>query len=100
MSIMKKPEAEYQLKLQPRSQETISLKIPNDILESLNKVARSRDMSFEALLKFYIGQGLGQDLARLFSNRVLEVTAQVLEKHIHSKEQLSAIVEESREETQ
>ncbi|WP_424099667.1 hypothetical protein [Moorena producens] len=43
----------------------------------LKKVATSRDMSCEALLKLYIGQGLREDLAKLFSNRVLEATAQV-----------------------
>lgn len=64
---MKKPEEEYQLQLHPRSKETVSIEIPEDTLDSLKKVAVSRDMSVEALLKFYIGQGLRQDLAKLFS---------------------------------
>jgi hypothetical protein len=60
---MNKPEEEFTLQLHPRPQETISLNIPKDTLESLKKIAESRDMSCEALLKFYIGQGLRQDLS-------------------------------------
>jgi hypothetical protein len=38
-------------------------------LVSLRQVAAQRDMSEEALLKFYIGQGLRQDLAPLWGPR-------------------------------
>lgn len=55
---MNKPEEEFTLQLHPRSQETVSLEMPTDTLESLKKVAAYRDMSVEALLKFYIGQGV------------------------------------------
>jgi uncharacterized membrane-anchored protein len=51
-------------------------------------------MSYEALLKLYIGQGLRQDLTKLFSNRILETTAQVLAKHIDSEAEISSIIEE------
>ncbi|GET40429.1 hypothetical protein [Microseira wollei] len=44
-------------------------------------------MSLEALLRFYIGQGLRQDLTNIFANRVLEVTAKVLAEHIESEEE-------------
>ena len=53
-------------------------------------------MSEQALLKFYIGQGLRQDLAKLFGDRVLETTAEVLAKHIQSKDEVSAILQEIR----
>ncbi len=69
---MNKPEEEFTLQLHPRPKETVSLEIPIDTLESVKKVAASRDMSVEALLKFYIGEGLRQDLAKLFSSQVLE----------------------------
>ncbi|KAB8317823.1 hypothetical protein SD81_021505 [Tolypothrix campylonemoides VB511288] len=95
---MNKAEEEFQLQLHPRPKETVSIEIPKDTLESLKKVAVSRDMSFEALLKFYIGQGLRQDLAKLFADRVLEATAQVLAKHIES-EDISSIIQEIRAET-
>lgn len=65
---MNKLEKELKLQLRPRAVETVSIQIPKETLESLKKVAASRDMPFEALLKFYIGQGLRQDLAKLFSN--------------------------------
>lgn len=96
---MNKAEEEFTLQLHPRSQENVSLEIPTDTLESLKKVAASRDMSCEALLKFYIGQGLRQDLAKLFSNRVLEATAQVLARHIQSEEEILDILQEIRSET-
>ena len=67
---MNKPEKTFELCLHPRATETISLKIPTDTVESLKKVAASRDMSLDALLKFYIGQGLRQDLAKLFGSRL------------------------------
>lgn len=91
---MKKPEEELTLQLHPRATETVSIKIPTNALESLKKVASIRDMSPEALLKLYIGQGLRQDNAKLFSERVLETTAQVLARHIQSDEEISTILRE------
>lgn len=67
---MNQPEETFELRLHPRVTETISLKIPADTVESLKKVAASRDMSLDALLKFYIGQGLRQDLAKLFVQKM------------------------------
>ena len=96
---MNKPEEELTLKLRPRTKESISLDIPIDTVESLKKVAANRDMSVEALLKFYIGQGLREDLAKLFSNRVLDVTAKVLSRHIQSEGEISHILAEIRSET-
>lgn len=52
---------EIKLHIRPRPTETVSIKIPTDTLKSLQKIAAIRDMSVEALLKFYIGQGLRQD---------------------------------------
>ncbi|MCC5666750.1 hypothetical protein LC653_23375 [Nostoc sp. CHAB 5784] len=64
-SYMNKPEEELELHLRPRTTETVSIKIPTDTLRSLEKVAATQDMSLEALLKLYIGQGLRQNLAKL-----------------------------------
>lgn len=96
---MNNPEEEFILQLHPRPNETVTLEIPKDTLESLKKIADSRDMSRDALLKFYIGQGLRQDLAKLFSNRVLEATAQVLARHIQSEAEISNIIQEIRSQT-
>ena len=87
---------EFELTLRPRPKETISLEVPSDTLESLKKVATSRDMTLEALLKVYIGQGLRQDLSKFFADRVLETTAQVLARHIQSEEEISSILREIR----
>ena len=95
---MKTPEEELEFKLRPRAKETVSLDLPKDALESLKKVAASRDMSLEALLRFYIGQGLRQDLTNIFANRVLEVTAKVLAEHIQSEEEISNIIQTIRSE--
>ncbi len=52
---MKKPEEELELHLRPRAVETVSIEIPKDTLASLKKVAARRDMSYQALLKLYVG---------------------------------------------
>ena len=93
---MKNPDEEFELNIRPRPTEAVSLDIPRDTLASLERIAASRDMSLQALLKFYIGQGLRQDLATLFGDRVLETTATVLAKHIQSEEEISAIMQEIR----
>lgn len=90
---MNKPEDSYYINLQSRPQEIVSISIPKDTLESIKKTAISRDVTVEALLKFYIGQGLRQDLSKLFSSRIFEVTAQVLEKHLESEEEATAIIQ-------
>jgi hypothetical protein len=53
---------ELELRVHPRESETILIQVPKETLESLRKVAAQRDMSLEALLKFYIGKCLRQDL--------------------------------------
>jgi hypothetical protein len=94
---MKKPEEEIELHFRPRAMETVSLEIPKDALDSLKKVAASRDMSYQALLKFYIGQGLRQDLSKLYADHVLDAAAEVLARHIESEEKISTIIREIRE---
>lgn len=93
---MKKPKTDLELNLRPRPTESVSIDIPTDTLTALKKVAAKRDMSYQALLKFYIGQGLREDLAGLFGDSVLETTAEVLAKHIQSADEVSAILQEIR----
>jgi hypothetical protein len=62
---MNKPNEEIILNIKTRPSENVSISIPKDTLESLKEIANNQDMSLEALLKFYIGQGLRQDLAKL-----------------------------------
>jgi len=95
---IKKSEEGFVLQIRSRPKTTVSIQIPVDTLASIEKVAASRDMSSQALIKFYIGQGLRQDLAKLFADRVLEKTAEVLTQHIQSEEEISAIIREIRTE--
>ena len=45
----------------------ISLRVPEDVLQDLKKVAPLRGMSgYQALMKLYIGQGLRKDLRELW----------------------------------
>lgn len=74
----------------------MTLSVPSDTLDVIRRVAATRDMSEQALLKFYIGQGLRQDAARLFSERIMQTTAEVLARHISSEEERSAILSEIR----
>jgi hypothetical protein len=82
------------LRFRPPPSEEVTLSIPIDALASLEEVARARDMSPEALLKFYIGHGLRQDVARLFSERILDTTARVLARHTPSENEREAILRE------
>ncbi len=65
IAYMNKPDKELELHLKSRVTKTVPIKIPIDTLESLKKVAANRDMSLEALLKFYVGQSLRQDLTNI-----------------------------------
>ena len=96
---MNNSEEEIKLQLRPRTAEIVSLNIPIDTLASLEKIAANRDMSVEALLKFYIEQGLREDLAKVFSERLLDKTAQVLARHLESAEEISTIIREIQAET-
>ena len=90
---------EMKLQVHPRVTEVLSIKIPRDTLTSLEEVADNKDMSIEALLKFYIGQGLREDIAKLFNERLLNTTVQVLSRHIESQEEVSKIIQEIKSET-
>ncbi|MFN7946293.1 MAG: hypothetical protein U0Z53_13155 [Blastocatellia bacterium] len=92
----RKPDEEFELRLRPRPKTAVTLQVPDDVLASLERVASGRDMSVEALMKLYIGQGLRQDLSRILADRVLEKTAQVLTRHLQSEEEISAILQEIR----
>ncbi|HEX8696471.1 MAG TPA: hypothetical protein VF746_28895 [Longimicrobium sp.] len=59
-----------ELRLRPRPAETVELSIPLNALATIRDVAAARDMSPEALMRLYIGQGLRQDVSRLFAERI------------------------------
>ena len=96
---MSQPEFPIDLTFRPRPTKTVTLDVPVDTYASLEQVAASRDMSVDALLKLYIGQGLRHDLAQRFADRVLDMTAQVLARHGQSQEQVDAILRDIRQAT-
>lgn len=61
---MSQPEFPTELKLRARPSTTVQLKVPTDTYENLERIAAARDISVDALMKLYIGQGLRQDLAQ------------------------------------
>lgn len=94
---MKTSSKEPKLRLRERPVQSVNVLIPEDVLDSLGQVANARDMSVDALMRYYIGQGLRQDLARLFADKMFDTTAAVLAKHLHSQEEVSLILDEIRE---
>lgn len=54
----------FTLKFYPRETKTVELEISVDMLEALENKAKERNLPLEALLKFYVGQGLRQDLSQ------------------------------------
>ena len=65
--------------------ESVSIELPRTAIASLEKVAQNKDMSVKALLKFYIGQGLRQDLSDLSANHLLDAVAEVLSDRLGSQ---------------
>jgi hypothetical protein len=96
---MSLPEFPAELKLRPLPSTTVQMKVPTNTYEDLANIAVARDMSVDALLKLYIGQGIGQDIALRIADHVLNLTAQVLTRHGQSPEQVEAILREIRSST-
>ena len=84
------------LSFRKQSVEVVIIEIPMDTLASLKQVAETKHMPEQALLKLYIGNGLRQDLSRLFSERVLEMTHKALSKHLKSEDDVQRIMQEIR----
>ena len=93
---MKTPDSLPALALTPRPSETVAIRIPVDVLESLREEAASRETSLEALLRLYVGAGLRQDLVRRYSERLMVTTAKVLTHHLSSEAEVSQILREIR----
>lgn len=64
-----------------RPMTTISIRMPQDVIEDLKQVAPSLGFSgYQPLIRAYIGQGLRRDLARLDNDKV-QVLAESLRRH-------------------
>ncbi len=61
---------------------TISLQIPEDVVDDLTRIAPLLGFSgYQPLIRAYIGQGLRADLARLESNQTISDFIESLRKH-------------------
>lgn len=64
-----------------RPMTTISIRMPEDVIEDLKQVAPTLGFSgYQPLIRAYIGQGLRRDLARLDNDKV-QVLAESLRRH-------------------
>lgn len=64
-----------------RPMTTISIRVPEDVIEDLKQVAPGLGFSgYQPLIRAYIGQGLRRDLARLDNDKV-QVLAESLRRH-------------------
>ena len=82
--------------LRPRPAEVVSVKRPSDLLVALRRVAQTRAVSDEALLRFYISRGLRQDLARGAAEHMLQATAEALEQRRLPPEEIESILADIR----
>jgi len=78
----------------------ISIRVPADVLEDLKRVAPLKGMSgYQALIKFYIGQGLRKDLRELWEAETSGRLDTVLAQCGVDPEQRREIIERLNEET-
>ena len=80
-----------------RPMATISIRMPEDVVEDLKRVAPVLGFSgYQPLIRAYIGQGLRQDLERLDRNPGLERLVESLRRQGVAEEILNAAMAEMR----
>ncbi|HSS49392.1 MAG TPA: hypothetical protein VLX28_10630 [Thermoanaerobaculia bacterium] len=80
-----------------RPMETISIRMPEDVLQDLKRVAPLLGFSgYQPLIRAYIGQGLRQDLERLDRNPGIERLVESLRQQGVDEEVINAAVAEMR----
>ncbi len=78
-----------------RPMATISMRIPEDVIDDLKEVAPKLGFSgYQPLMRAYIGQGLRKDLARL-ENPGVQALEESLRRHGVGDEVISAVLEET-----
>jgi len=79
-----------------RPMDTISMRIPDDVVEDLKRIAPLLGFSgYQPLIRAYIGQGLRADLAKLERER-LPGLVESLKRHGVSEEIIAEAVAESK----
>lgn len=75
-----------------RQMTTISLRVPQDVIDDLKEIAPALGFSgYQPLIKAYIGQGLRKDLERLNGSQV-QAIAESLRKQGVADELISAAI--------
>jgi hypothetical protein len=78
----------------------VSIRIPNDVIDDLKRVAPMLGFSgYQALIKAYIGQGLRSDLQRLEGGVELSALIESLRKKGVTDEIISSAVAEAQNST-
>lgn len=90
--------ARLRKRLRPdRPMTTISMRIPEDVIEDLKRLAPLLGFSgYQPLIRAYIGQGLRSDAARLEKRPDLSSLVQSLRKHGVSQRVIKSAVAEAR----
>lgn len=71
---------------------SITMRMPVDVLEDLRKVAAYKGMSgYQALIKYYVGQGLREDLQQMRKNNLLKTIEDILEREKVTPEVIAEI---------
>lgn len=79
-----------------RPMTTISIRIPEDVIEDLKRVAPALGFSgYQPLIRAYIGQGLRKDLARLEHDQV-QAVVESLRRHGIDDQVIAEAVAEAR----
>lgn len=80
-----------------RPMTTISIRMPEDVVEDLKRVAPLLDFSgYQPLIRAYIGQGLRRDLERLERNSGIERLVESLRRQGVAEEIINSAVAEIR----
>ncbi|MBE9111560.1 hypothetical protein IQ273_19320 [Nodosilinea sp. LEGE 07298] len=94
---MNSPNETFELEINVRPFEVVTVKILADTLVELRAIAAKKDMSLEGLIKFYVGQGLRADLTQMRADQTLNAAQQVLAEHLKSGEAAAKLVNEIRQ---
>lgn len=80
-----------------RPMATISIRMPEDVVEDLKRVAPVLGFSgYQPLIRAYIGQGLRQDLERLERNPGIERLVESLRRQGVAEEVISSAIAEMK----
>lgn len=78
-----------------RAMTTISMRLPEDVIEDLKEIAPALGFSgYQPLIRAYIGQGLRKDLAKMENSQV-QILTESLRKHGVKDEVISQAIAEA-----